>query len=179
MAWEEELFAILDDLEQQAEAMFDAERSLELTDRSRAAYADVTLASRLMAATGAEVVLDVRGAGVVSGRLERVGAGWLLVRGPAQDWVVRTAAVSVARDLPARSVPEVAWPRVARLGVSSALRRLADAGERCVVHLVDGARHEGVPTRVGADFVELRATGERLQLVALDVLAAVQSRDAG
>ena len=35
MAWEEQLFALLDDLEQQAEALYDAEREAELADRSR------------------------------------------------------------------------------------------------------------------------------------------------
>ena len=33
MAWEEELFGFLDDLEQQAEALYDAERAPELADR--------------------------------------------------------------------------------------------------------------------------------------------------
>ena len=72
MAWEEELFAVLDDLEQQAEALYDAERGLELADRSRSEYQQVTLASRLMASVGSEVVLDVRGVGAVGGVL---GAG--------------------------------------------------------------------------------------------------------
>ena len=35
-------------------------------------------------------------------------------------------------------MPEVAWSPVARLGLGSALRRLAEAGERCVLHLADG-----------------------------------------
>jgi hypothetical protein len=74
-------------------------------------------------------------------------------------------------------VPEVAWSPVARLGIGSALRRLADAGERCVLHLVSGVREEGVPERVGADFVELRLAGDRVSLVALAALAAVQSHD--
>ncbi|MEN8704764.1 MAG: hypothetical protein ABF306_01385 [Nocardioides marinisabuli] len=179
MTWEERLFDVLDDLEQQAEALYGAERSLELADRARAAYAEVSLASRLMAATGSQVRLEVRGVGALAGSLERVGQGWLLLRGPAQDWVVRTAALSAAHDLPERSVPEVAWPATARLGVGSALRRLADSGERGVLHLVDGSRHDGVPARVGADFVEVRAAGERVVLVALEALAAVQSRDEG
>jgi hypothetical protein len=76
-----------------------------------------------------------------------------------------------------RAVPEVAWPPVARLGVAAALRRLADAAEPCSLHLTDGHRHDGTLQRVGADFVEV-STGEvgRLVLVALDHVAAVQSR---
>ena len=34
MSWEEELFALLDDLEEQAEALYDAERDAELADRA-------------------------------------------------------------------------------------------------------------------------------------------------
>ena len=75
-----------------------------------------------------------------------------------------------------RSVPEVAWSPVTRLGLGSALRRLADAGERCLVHLVDGGRYEVMLTRVGQDFVEGSAVGGRHVLVAFSALAAVQSR---
>jgi len=179
MGWEEHLFALFDDLEQQAEALYDTERDAELADRSRSAYHEVTLASRLMASTGHAVALDVRGVGRLEGTLDRVAAGWLLLRGPAQDWVLRTAAVQVASGVSERSLPEVAWPPVARLGLGSALRRLADARERCVLHLLDGARHEAVLERVGADFVEVRVTGGRTVLVAVAALAGVQSRDDG
>lgn len=177
MAWEEELFALLDDLEQQAESLYAGEREAELADRSRSAYHEVTLSSRLMASAGGEVGVEVRGVGRVDGTLERVGTGWLLLRGPAQDWVVPLAAVLALHGASGRSVPEVAWSPVARLGLGSALRRLADAGERCVLHLVDGARHEAVLLRVGDDFVEARDAAGRTVLVALGALAAVQSRD--
>ena len=181
MSWEAELFTFLDDLEQQAEALYDAERSVELADRSRAEYHHVSLASRLMASVGHEVVLDLRGTGPVSGVIERVGAGWCLLRGSgadrAQDWVVRTDAVLRVRGASDRSVPEVAWSPVAKLGLGSALRRIAEAGDRCVLHLAGGARHEAVLRRVGADFVEVRVGEGRLELVAFTALVAVQSRD--
>jgi len=75
-------------------------------------------------------------------------------------------------------VPALAWPAAARLGLGSALRRLADAEERCVLHGTDGSRHEGLVRRVGGDFVEV-AVGEpvRLVLVPFTTLAAVHSRD--
>jgi len=181
MTWEAELFAFLDDLEQQAEAAYDAERAVELADRSRAEYHHVSLASRLMASVGAELVLDLRGTGPVSGVLERVGAGWCLLRGSAadraQDWVVRNDAVLRVRGASDRSVPEVAWSPVAALGVGSALRRIAGSGDACVLHLVDGGRHEAVLRRVGADFVEAQVGEGRLELVAFAALAAVQRRD--
>ena len=93
MDWDEQLFALFDDLEQQAEALYDAERESELGDRSRAEYATVTLASRLMASLEAPLVLHVTGIGTVAGRLQRVGADWCLLHGPAPDWVVRTTAI--------------------------------------------------------------------------------------
>ncbi|HEY0888025.1 MAG TPA: hypothetical protein VGE38_00260 [Nocardioides sp.] len=177
MGWEEELFAFLDDLEGQAEAAFARDREAELADRMRAEYQQVTLAARLMASVGAEVAVDLLGVGTVAGVLERVATGWLLVSGAGQDWVVRQAAVTAVRGASERGVPDVAWPVVARLGLGSALRRLADGEERCLLHLVDGRRHEGVLRRVGGDFVEV-VSGEpaRVVLVPFDNLAAVQSR---
>ncbi len=177
MSWEGDLFALFDDLEQQAEAMYDAERGVELADRSRAEYHHVTLASRLMASVDQAVVLDVRGIGPVAGTLERVGTGWCLLRGAAQDWVVRVEAIVVVHGGSDRSVPEVAWSPVAKLGLGSALRRVADAGERCMLHLVDGSLHEAVLRRVGADFVEAQVGEGRTVLVGFAALAAVQSRD--
>ena len=177
MSWEAELFTFLDDLEQQAEALYDAERSVELADRSRAEYHHVSLASRLMASVGHEVVLDLRGTGPVSGVIERVGAGWCLVRGPAQDWVVNVDGVARVLGASERSVPEVAWSPVAKLGLGSALRRIAEAGDRCVLHLADGARHEAVLRRVGAEFVAARVGEGRVELVPFSALVAVQSRD--
>jgi hypothetical protein len=177
VSWEEELFAYLDDLEGRAAALYDAERAPELEDRSRAEYRQVTLASRVMASVGLDVTVELLGVGAVSGRIVRVATGWCLLRGHGQDWVVRLDAVGALHGASGRAVPELAWPAVARLGIGSAFRRLADTAEPCSLHLVDGRRHDGVVRRVGADFVEV-ATGEagRVVLVALGRLAAVQSR---
>src|SRR5688572_30497120 len=133
MGWEDDLFALFDDLEGRAEALYDAEREPELADRSRAEYRQVSLASRLMASVECEVTLDVLGVGPVTGRLDRVADGWCLVSGAAQDWIVVLATVNVVHGVADRSVPEVAWSPVARLGLGSALRRLADSGQRCVL----------------------------------------------
>lgn len=176
MAWEEKLFAALDDLEQQAEALFEAERAAELADRSRAEYGAVTLASRLMASVGEEVVLGVEGVGRVAGELQRLGTGWVLLRGAGGDWVVHLEAVEVVGGAAARSVPEVAWSPLTRLGLGSAFRRLSEAGEPCLVHLRSGSRAEGRVRRVGADFAEVAVAPERVQLVAFAAVAAVQSR---
>ncbi len=177
MAWEEHLLDLFEDLEQQAQALADAERAPDLADRSQAEYRAVSLASRLMASLGRDVTLNVLGPGTVAGRLDRVGQGWCLLSGAGQDWLVALEALQAVGGVSTRSVPEVAWPRVAGLGLAPALRRLADAAAPCVLHLRDGSRREGDLGRVGRDFVELREVDERVVLVPLDALAAAQSRD--
>ena len=167
MAWDERLFDLLDDLEGQAGALYAADREAELADRSRAEYAAVTLASRLVASVGRSVTLDLAGAGRVSGELTRVGAGWCLLRGGAREWLVPTDAVEASEGLSERAVPEVAWPSVAKLGLGSALRRLADEGAACVVVSRSGTRYDVVLERVGADFVEARVDGEEPRTVVL------------
>jgi hypothetical protein len=176
MDWDERLFAFLDDLEQQAQALYDADRASELADRSRSEYAAVSLVSRLMASMGREVTLDLTGVGPVTGRLQRVGPDWCLVHGAAQDWVVRLSAVTGVEGVSERSMPEVAWSPVSRLGLGSALRRLADAGAACRLHGVDGSIRDARLVRVGSDFVEAVAGEGRVVLLATDALAAVQSR---
>ena len=180
MGWDEDLFALLDDLEHQAEALYDDERAPELADRTRAEYQQVTLVSRLMASVGTDVTLDVRGVGPVAGRLERVAAGWCLVGTGSMgvhDWIVALPALTRVLGASERSVPELAWSPLTRLSLGSALRRLAESGERCVLHLLDGSRHDGVVRRVGQDFAELVDSGGRHVLVAFSGLAAVQSRE--
>ena len=176
-SWDEQLFALFDDLEGQASALYELERDTELVDRSRAEYHHVTLDSRLMASIGAAVALTVEGVGRVEGDLRRLGLGWCLLSGHAQDWIVRTARIEVVQGASERSVPEVAWSPLYKLGVSSALRRLAESQVRCVVHLVDGGQHEAVVRRVGADFVEISSPSSERVLIAYDAISAVQSRD--
>lgn len=177
VGWEQDLFAVLDDLEHQAQALYAAEREAELADRARSEYTQVLLAARLAASVGADLVVEVEGVGRLAGRLERVASGWLLLAAAGSDWVVRSAAVAEVVGASPRALPEVAWPVAARLGLGSALRRLADAAEPCVLHRLDGGRTAGVLQRVGGDFVEV-LVGERRRptLVPLDRLAAVQSR---
>ena len=178
MAWEEHLVDLFEDLEHQAQALADAERGPELADRSRAEYRGVTLASRLMASVGRDVVLRVEGVGRLEGRVQRVGAGWGLLSGSAgHDWLLALPALTRVAGASPRSVPEVAWPRVAGLGLGAALRRLAEEEQHCLVHLRDGDRLDGVLQRVGVDFAEVLDPAGRLTLVAFDALAAVQSRE--
>jgi hypothetical protein len=66
---------------------------------------------------------------------------------------------------------------VDRLGLRAALRRLADAQARCLLHLADGTRHEAYVVRVGADFLETRDAAGGALLVPYAGLVAVQSRE--
>lgn len=179
MSWEHELFALFDDLEGQAAAAWEAERDVEIADRARAEYASVTLASRLMASRGRDVALDLPHVGRIEGRLQRVGQEWCLLGGRLQDWVVPLHAVVAVHGASERSVPEVAWSPVDRLGLRAALRRLADGEARCLLHLADGSRHETRLLRVGQDFVEARDTAGPELLVPYAGLVAVQSREEG
>jgi hypothetical protein len=177
MSWEHDLFALFDDLEGQAAAAWEADREAEIADRARSEYGAVTLASRLMASRGRTVALDLPHVGRVEGSLDRVGEGWCLLSGAGQDWIVPLPAVAAVHGASGRSVPEVAWSPVDRLGLRAALRRLADADERCLLHLADGTRHEAHVHRVGADFLEARGARSERLLVPYAGLVAVQSRD--
>jgi hypothetical protein len=178
VGWDEGLFDLFDELEGQAEALYAAERDAELADRSRAEYAAVTLASRLMASVGLELAVDVAGVGTVRGQLRRVGAGWCLVAGDTGDWLLPLQAVVSVAGASTRALPEVAWPAVSRLGLGSALRRLADEGRPCSMTTLGGVRHEVRLIRVGRDFVEAEPVGEepRAVLIALSAVGVVHSR---
>lgn len=177
MSWEHELFALFDDLEGEASALWEADREAELADRARTEYGTVTLASRLMASRGRDVALDLPHVGRVEGRLDRVGPEWCLVSGRGQDWIVPLRSLVAVRGASERAVPEVAWSPVDRLGLGAALRRLADAEARCLLHLADGTRHEAYVVRVGADFLEAHDPAGGELLVPWTGLIAVQSRD--
>jgi hypothetical protein len=177
MTWDEQLFALFDDLEQQATGLFQAERDAEIADRGQMEYATVTLASRLMASIDHSIVLEVVGVGSVSGTLLRVSREWCLMSGHGQEWIIRLAAICQVRGASARSVAEIAWSPMSRLGLGSALRRIVAARERCLLHLLDGSRHDVHPERVGADFVEVAAGDNTPALFAFSTLSAVQKRD--
>jgi hypothetical protein len=174
MTWEEQLFAYLDDLEQQAEGVFGIERDLEVAERAAAEYAVVTIASRLMASVGGQVSLQVHGLGQIDGELLRAAAGWCVLRTGAQTWIVRLDALLSVRGASDRSVPEAAWPSATKLGLGSALRHLVQADQPCRLVLLDGARVEARVIRVGQDFVEVRSgDAATLVLVRFAALAAV------
>ena len=179
MTWESGLFDLFDDLEAQAQAAFEVDREADLADRARAEYAGVDLLSRLMASVGNELALDLVSLGRVEGVLKRVGAGWCLVRGAGEDWIVPQRHIISVQGAADRSGPQIAWSPVDKLGLRSAFRRVCEAGEPVILHLVDGSTHEAGLLRVGADFFEAECLNKRALLVPYDAVVAVRSRERG
>ena len=157
MTWEHRLFDLFEDLEQQAEGLSRAERDAEVAELAVSGYSEVGLADRVHASVGADVELSLTGSEVVRGRLTRAGADWCLVRTdtPAGEWIVRLAALTAARGLSPRAVPEASRRVTARLGWGAVLRSLAEDRRPVLVLGVDGHRRQGLVRRVGADFLEL------------------------
>src|SRR6266550_4315951 len=75
MRWER-LFA---DLEAQADAVAANEFDTEVAERTRIEVGKLRLVDRLRPAAGHPVQVSCKGAGLVGGRLDRVGADWLLL----------------------------------------------------------------------------------------------------
>ena len=152
MRWQE-LFA---DLEAQACALERAATEGEISERIRGELARVEVVNRLRAQVGARLTARVEGVGDVSGRLDRVGAGWLLVVVADTELIVPTSALVFCVDLPLESVSADSVSVVSsRLGLTSVLR--AVARDRSVVTVVarDRTTVTGTPDRVGADFVDV------------------------
>jgi hypothetical protein len=176
--WDERLGDLFDDLEQQAEALVLAERDAEVAEQSRAEYAQVELADRLHASTGRRLLLAVAGVGPLEGALTRTGAGWLLLDDGRHEWIVATPAVASLRGLSGRALGPEVRPVTSRLGLSSALRGVADARADAVLHQRDGSLTRGHLARVGADFVEVgvgQDGGGHTLTVPVGTLAAVRS----
>ena len=160
MRWDE----LFRDLEGQLDAAESAELASEVADRTRHEVVQLRLLDRLLPAAGHDVQLHVAGDGQVSGRLDQVGAEWLLVSESAgRQALVPMAAVLSAAGLGALSaVPGQEGRVFARLGLGSALRAIARDRLQVTIGLVDGSALTGTVDRVGADFLELaeHAAGE-------------------
>jgi hypothetical protein len=179
MGWEESMFAVFEDLEQQAEGLQLAERDAEVADLTVAEYTRVGLASRLHASLGLDLRVRLLGGQVVAGRLSRMGDGWLLLVTGSAEWIVRCDGVLSVTGLSPRADNEDTWPVVDRLTLRAVLRQIASTGDACRVHFVDDQQVEGRVRRVGRDFFEL-VVGEGAdrvdQVVPLTSVAALQER---
>ncbi len=181
MRWDDRLGALFDDLEQQADGLALTLRDAEVAELARAEYAQVDLEARLHASLGRVLVLDIEGPGVLEGALRRVGAGWLLLGTGGQEWLVRLAAIWSLRGLAEGGVAVPARPVTARLGIGSALRRIAEDRLEVVLHRRDATTSRGRLVRVGADFLDLdtgaeeAGTAGHLHTVAFHAVAALRT----
>lgn len=178
--------ALFADLEAQAEQLADAERAGEVEDRARGEVATLRVVDRLRPVVDGVLRLQLTGSLWLSGRLLRVGAGWLLLdEGAGREAVVSLPAVLTVGGVSRYSTTPGSEGRVAsRLGLQSVLRGVVRDRSPARVHLIDGSVVDGTLDRAGADFLELavhEAGGVRragnvreLQLVPLTALAAVR-----
>jgi hypothetical protein len=149
----DQLFA---DLEGQLDAEAAAEHRSEVADRTRREQAAVAVVDRLAAYRGHRIQLGVAGVGRIEGRLLDVAAEWLLLEEqpghpslvPARSWIWLTGIGSVAAVQPTSSMAR-------RLGLSSALRALAQQRRPVRVRLTEAAETTGTIDRVYADHFDL------------------------
>ena len=177
MTWEERLFEVFDDLEQEAEGLALVARDAAVGERARELYSEVDLASRFHGSLGADVELVVPGAGALRGRLTRTGRDWCLLElghGTGPEAVVNLDGLLSVRGLAPRAAPERVRAVTARLGLASALRRLATDTAPVVVVRRDGEVRRGRLGRVGADFVELLPESGQAEVVPMRALAVVR-----
>lgn len=171
----DQIDALLDDLEQQAAGLALAERDDLVSELAEAAYVQIRLSARLHASIGEQVRLRLAGGLRIAGVLERVGVDFLVLDGGSARWAVPFAGVRCVDGLSRRArAPEV-LPAVAKLGVTSVLRRLAEEENVCAFHDVDSIISTGCPVRVGADFVEIESdAGGWPHVVPLAAIAAIR-----
>jgi hypothetical protein len=179
MSWEESMFAVFDDLEQQAQGLHLVERDAEVADLTVAEYSRISLAARLHASLGQHLRVRLLGGRVIGGRLARLGEDWFLLVDGSSEWVVRHQGVATIAGLSGKAHHEDSWSVVDRLTMRAVLRRLAMADEPCLVHFCDDQQVEGRVGRVGRDFFELdvgEGAGRVVQAVPNASIAALQGR---
>ncbi|MEO7350556.1 MAG: hypothetical protein ABIR34_11065 [Marmoricola sp.] len=173
------MFAVFDDLEQQAAGLHLAERDAEVADLTVAEYSRIGLGARLHASLGLELRLRLVGGDQVSGRLARVGEDWMLLVDQSGEWIVRHAGVVSLTGLSSRANSEETWSVMDRLSLRAVLRRLSGVHEPCRVHFCDHQQIEGRVGRVGRDFFELHVgvgPDRSLQVVPVSAVSALQGR---
>lgn len=149
--------ALFADLEAQAEVLAQAERSVEVDERTRGEVGALRLRDRAVAALGSPVRLRAAGGVTAAGELMRVGPDWLLLEeGGGREVVVATAHLISLRGLGRYSaVPHNEGHVESRLGLRHALRGMARDRSAVRITLVDGSTVDATVDRIGADFVEV------------------------
>jgi hypothetical protein len=176
--WEQSMFAVFDDLEQQADGLHRTERDAEVAELTVAEYARVGLGSRVHASLGRDLRVGLEGGQTVSGRVARVGQDWLLLVSGGVEWVLTLHGVVTIEGLSTRADSEETWSVADRLSLRSVLRRISASGEPCTVHLRGDRQVEGRLGRIGRDFVELGVGADRaVQVVPTAALVALRRRN--
>jgi len=143
------------DLESQGASLDGREQLGEVAERTRIETGRLCLVDRLRPAQGQVVDLRCAGVGVLTGRLEWLGADCLLLSGPSTaEWLVPVAAVLAVTGM-SRWSDAAAGQVDRRLGLRSALRRLARDRVGVGIVLIDGGSITGTVDRVGLDFLEV------------------------
>ncbi len=179
MSWEASVFALFEDLEQQAAGLQLVERDLEVAELTVAEYSRISLAERLHASLDRDLRVRLAGGRQVSGRLARVGEDWMLLVDGATEWVVRTAGVVSLAGLSPRADNEETWSAIDRLSLRALLRRLSADSASCLIHFVDDQQLRGRIGRVGQDFVEVHVgegASRSIQVVQVASVAALQEQ---
>ncbi len=147
---------LFNDLEGQLAAAHSAEFEASVAELTTAERASITLAARLAASLGAQVVLVLEGGELTSGTVVDATAQWVLVNDGPRQHLIPVAAIASARGVSARAaqVGEVA----ARLTLGHALRALARDRARVTI-LTGGGELRGRVGRVGADHLDLETEG--------------------
>jgi hypothetical protein len=181
MRWQ----ALFDDLEGQLEAAGAAELAAEVAERSRREAALVSLADRLRAALGTQVLVHVPGSGPLRGHLTDCGASWLLLEADGgAELLVPVAAVLGLVGVGARAAPPDDSAVGRHLDLRWALRAIARDRTAVTLGLRDGSALTGTLDRVGLDHVDVaehplgeprRASAVRqVRLVPVDALVVVR-----
>ncbi|MFW7413647.1 hypothetical protein [Demequina sp. SO4-18] len=149
MRWE----ALFSDLEGQLGSARDEQWRTEVSERTRGERAAIDLPSRIAAARGSSLALELADGESVTGVVEDTARGWLLVvDATAREHLVPMHAVAVVRGLTgsAHHITEVER----RLGLSHALRALSRDRARVRVRTTGGEVH-GVIAAVLADHMDV------------------------
>lgn len=123
---------------------------------------------------GGHAVLEVNGAGQVTGEVAAINERLIRLRAGAGGHLVACSAVSGVLATERRADPP---SRIdAAMGWGQALRRLRDDAGAVRLVLVDGRTFDGSLEVVGRDFVRMTA-GRATRTVVLDAIAVVTSTD--
>jgi hypothetical protein len=168
------------DLVALAAAEDDLERDAEVAERTRIERTSVTLRDRLRGCHGA-VEITTRGGGRHVGRVDEVGADWVLLdhqvptgqRAVAVEHLVSLTAVVTVRGLGRSAVP--AGGRLAERPMASVLRAWCRDRSEVALVLVDGTVLPGLASAAYADHLEL-STGSGATVAVPLTAVAVLSR---